>query len=128
MHYAGILLIVLGVLLVSLGVIALWTSRGGETDPDAGTSASGVSRPTRMVIALVFSIIGYHLIVWAFPRSLTMLQWPRSTWYIPLIAGVAAITSSLWLDRFERRRDGWRPGQGTPSRPGESETPEEHRP
>jgi len=65
-----------------------------------------LSVATRATIGLCMAIVGYHLIVWSYPPTLTPVQVGRQFWWAVLLAGVLTPVLSLWMDRFCLRSSG----------------------
>ena len=101
-----ILMLALG---IALAFIGLFIARSGR-----GFGSSRLSKPTQVVIGLCLTIIGYHLIVWVFPPTLTPLQVDRQFWWVLLAAGLAAPLLSLILDAAINRRGGPAASSRTP--------------
>ncbi len=68
--------------------------------------AKRLSEPTRLTCGLILLILGYHLIIWAFPTSLTAVQLKRELWYVWILIGILAIAGSILMDTVDRKNDG----------------------
>lgn len=75
-----------------------------EGEPVEGRGGEGRSFPTQVCIGLVGILVAYHLIVWAFPPSLTAVQLTRTRWWLWGVLGVGACGLSVLLDRMDRER------------------------
>jgi hypothetical protein len=71
-----------------------------------------LTEPTRLTIAVVLLILGYHLIVWALPHRLVGVQLSRERWYVWVLLGVVGIALSVVIDRLEGARDAEREQSG----------------
>lgn len=91
----GPLQIVMLVIGITLAFVGLFIARAGR-----GLRSHALSAPTRVVIGLTFAVTGYHLIVWAFPQSLTPLQLNRQFWWVLLAAAFIAPLLSFVMDRW----------------------------
>lgn len=87
-----ILMMAVGACLAFVGIFV------ARTPPKQGNRDQ--SRATRAVIGLCLAIIGYHLIVWAFPPTLTPLQVDRQLWWVLLLILGCLPIASLLMDRF----------------------------
>lgn len=65
-----------------------------------------LSEPTRLTCGLILLILGYHLIIWAFPAYLTAVQLKRELWYVWILIGMIAIAGSILMDTVDRKNDG----------------------
>lgn len=74
-----------------------------EGEPPEGRGGV-LSFPTQVCIGLVGILIAYHLIVWAFPPSLTAVQLTRTRWWVWGLLGMGACGLSVLLDRVDRER------------------------
>lgn len=98
-----VLLAVLGAALIAAGAWWLWAGRWRWL-PAAGFHRRA-SEPTRMVVALVHMIVGYHLIVWQLPAEFRPPHIDAAQWPWVLLAGAALTAASLGLDAMERHAD-----------------------
>lgn len=100
---------------------------GGESPPELkisgrpvfpSTNGRTLSEPTRLTIALVLILAGYHIVVWRLPATMTTVQLSRDVWYVWILLGLGLIILSFALDRFERQAgssgadQGGKPGDG----------------
>ncbi|HYE02759.1 MAG TPA: hypothetical protein VD963_05955 [Phycisphaerales bacterium] len=122
--------IALGVLGLGLLVLGLRILRAGPAWRIAEAEAArrplpdaafvrALSEPTRLSLAVVLLVTGYHLIVWGQPATLTDVQLSRRHWpWLLLLAGLWA-GGSLMLDRLKRSGNGRGdvPGASGPRRP-----------
>jgi hypothetical protein len=80
---------------IALAFVGLLTARSGRR-----FGASSLTTPTRVVIGLCAAVLGYHLIVWAFPPSLTSVQVDRQFWWVVAAAAILVPFLSLLMDRM----------------------------
>jgi hypothetical protein len=103
-----------GVVLFFISAFVLWGWRWGRRLEEGNRprfsfpGIGAVSEPTRLLAGLFGMMVAYHLMVWAFPPSLTYMQIERSYWWAVVLGGAAAVAGSLLLDRVERRDGGSR--------------------
>ncbi|MBC7773668.1 MAG: hypothetical protein H7210_14335 [Pyrinomonadaceae bacterium] len=64
-----------------------------------------VSESTRLLVATTGLVLGYHLIVWAFPAGITPIQAPRQYWWLVVVVAGIVIVASIVTDRAEQRRE-----------------------
>jgi hypothetical protein len=96
--------------MISVGALAggfglwllLFKRPGPRSEGDVAIPA--LTEPTRLTLALLCIIAGYHLILWAMPPSVAAVQLPRSRWYVWVAVGIAMILATLRLDKFDRDR------------------------
>lgn len=77
----------------------------GKIEPQAATDRR-LTEPTRLTIALVLVIIGYHLIVWRLLPGVVGVQLNRQYWYVWILIGITLVILSVALDRFEAKSRG----------------------
>jgi hypothetical protein len=70
------------------------TDSGGSMRP---------TKPTRLFIAFVLVLIGYHTAIWGFPEQLTPVQLNRHCWYIWIMIGILGIGLSLLMDHVDKK-------------------------
>ena len=87
--------LVLGVLLVAAGLGLIVLTRRPLKEGDAG--------PTRLTCGLACLFLGYHLLVWSVPTSVTMVAVPIERWWLVVGGVAAALLGSLLADRLEQR-------------------------
>jgi hypothetical protein len=115
----GSAMIIAGLVLVGAGGWVLWAFRRRE--PRGRDSAGGppagaggrmprripaairrMSEPTRLSVAVVLILVGYHLVAWGVPPAwASPLAVPRDLWYVVLGVAAAWIGLSLLMDRLE---------------------------
>jgi hypothetical protein len=71
-------------------------------DGEDPTGLGGLSLQTQLLIALVGLLAAYHLAVWAFPASLTSVQFTRNRWWLWLALGLVVCVLSVLMDRHDR--------------------------
>lgn len=76
-----------------------------------GRADRRLTEPTRLTIALVLVITGYHLIVWRLPPATVGVQLSRDYWYVWILIGITLMILSVALDRFEARLRGPKGGE-----------------
>ena len=105
---AQIALIALGILMLIGAVWLLFTQRPTHEDRVAWLTKTGgskrLSEPTRLSGGLLLLLAGYHLIVWAFPLTLTGVQLNRRLWYVWILIAMAGAMASLLMDRSDRKK------------------------
>lgn len=110
-------LITAGSVISLAGLWILLRRRFSRTSEPLHIANSGeskrLSEPTRLTCGLILLILGYHLIIWAFPAYLTAVQLKRELWYVWILIGLIAITGSIFMDWVDRKNDG--AGGDTPS-------------
>ncbi len=106
-------LIIVGVLLLCVGGWALFFDRskrreverlhiaGESTDPP--TPSPKLTEPTRLSIAICSLVLGYHLIVWAFPPGAVGVQLSRAWWWVWVLVGILVVGLSFVMDRLDER-------------------------
>lgn len=96
----SVVVILFGVALFAAG---LWWLGGGRWTwlPALGFQPR-TSLPTRMVVAIVHLVLGYHLVVWSIPGDRRPMQFPRGQWPWMVLGCAAAIGGSRMLDRLEQ--------------------------
>ncbi|MBY0313837.1 MAG: hypothetical protein K2W85_17365 [Phycisphaerales bacterium] len=82
----------------------------GKIEPPGRTDRR-LTEPTRLTIALVLVITGYHLIVWRLPPAAVGVQLSRDYWYVWILIGITLMILSVALDRFEARSRGPKGGE-----------------
>jgi len=58
-----------------------------------------MSLATQATFGLCMAFVGYHLIVWSFPPTLTPVQVNRQFWWVVCAAVVTFPMLSFWMDR-----------------------------
>lgn len=61
-----------------------------------------VSEPTRLLVATGGLLVGYHLVVWSFPATVTPIQAPREYWWVHVPVVLLVIAASILIDRKEQ--------------------------
>lgn len=69
-----------------------------------GRIGTRLSHPTRVMLGLSLFGVGYHLIVWSFPPSLTSVQFSRQFWWVFFLGLGASVGLSLLMDRRDATR------------------------
>lgn len=98
-------LLAAGALIAAASVAFLVATRNAGRSLRFGeniTPLGGLTIPTRICIGLVGVLTGYHLIIWAFPPTLTSVQLTRDRWVLWAALGVGACALSFVVDRLER--------------------------
>jgi len=88
-------MIAVGIAVAFFGLLAARTT---------GKAGSTLSHPTRVVLGLSLFGVGYHLIVWAFPPTLTSVQFSRQFWWVFFLGLGASVGLSLLMDRRDATR------------------------
>jgi hypothetical protein len=70
---------------------------------DKTPAPTGMSEPTRLTIAIVTLIGGFHFVIWAFPPDVEGVQLNRNLWYVWILIGLSTVGISLWMDKVEGR-------------------------
>lgn len=82
---------------------AAWWRVLGVDRRAGGGGEEGRASPTRLIAGVMCIFAGYHLIVWAMPRSVTSVQFERGYWWVWGLCAALAVGVSVVIDRFERR-------------------------
>jgi hypothetical protein len=100
---AEVALMIGGAAVGALGLwLFIWKRPKGRSRSD--TSIPPLTEPTRLALAAICLITGYHLILWALPPGTAAVQLPRSKWYIWLLVGICLVLLTFALDKIERDR------------------------
>ncbi len=95
--------ILFGAALCAAGLWWLWGGRWRWLPESRFHRAA--TMPTRVVVALVHLVLGYHLIAWQVSGQNRPLQIPRSAWPWLVLGSVGAIAASVGIDRLEGARE-----------------------
>lgn len=94
---------------VLVGVAAVWfllkaraAGRRLRFEGEEPSGWAGLTFPTQVCIGFVGLLAAYHLIVWAFPPSMTTVQLTRDRWWVWVGLAVGACGLSVLLDRMDR--------------------------
>ncbi len=93
--------IAVGAFLAILGVIYLVSTRRIVRRGLDENATQRCSYPTKYLTSAWLLVLGYHLVVWALPITVTPLQMPRQWWWLPPVLAVSSIAVSAWMDRRE---------------------------
>lgn len=77
--------------------------RGAELIVFPEPPPAKVSEPTRLSLAVIGLITGYHLFVWGLPRAMVGVQLNRDYWYVWILIALAGIGLTVMLDRLDQR-------------------------
>lgn len=103
MTTADVLLVLAGAVLMGAGL--WWLGVGRWTWIPESRFQRGIPFPTRVVVALVHLVLGYHLVVWSIPGDHRPLQMSRAQWPWLVLGCAAAVGGSRLMDRWEQRGD-----------------------
>jgi hypothetical protein len=105
---SGWAMVAVGALLIFVSGFVLWGRRvagrreDGERPVFSFPGVGVVSEPTRVSAGLFGLFLGYHLVVWAMPPSVTYMQFSRQYWWVLVVGGAMVVAISLFMDRRER--------------------------
>lgn len=104
--YSDVAMVVFGVLLLIAGLTLLAARPDAASGPFLRPRRAAsllisrhITEPTRLAIAVVLLVVGYHFLIWAAPARWGALGIPRRRWLLLVGIGAAVVVISLLLDR-----------------------------